>query len=156
MYFPLADCIPWYPRYHVQGVGTPRHTHPLDIPTPRHTLPLDIPIPCKYSCPLWMPIPPYIHPPTHPWTYQHHPKGTWYQRYQSPRKDMWRDRHLWKHYLPTTLFAGGNNKQIKANHPLVNKCEGYIYVRGSLCGRGSQESMWAGRGSPCGSSEDGF
>ena len=54
------------------------------------------------------------------WTYPPR-EGTWYQRYP-PLERKWDqryphsreqiDRHLWKHYLPATSLAGGNNVKV--------------------------------------------
>ena len=35
-------------------------------------------------------------------------EGTWLQIY--PIRPLWTDKHLWKHYLPTTSLAGGKNQ----------------------------------------------
>ena len=71
-------------------IPTPGHPHPLDIPTPwtypppRRDLVLEIATPLKG-----------------------HSTG---DTHSTP---LWAERHLWKHYLPATSFAGGKDELLQ-------------------------------------------
>ena len=75
---------------------------PADAPAPEHTHAPDIPISWKE------PGTRNTHPLERTW-YQRYPLlvRTWDQRHPPPPST---DRHLWRHYLPATSFAGGKNR----------------------------------------------
>ena len=54
------------------------------------------------------PIPKYVTPlPTKKGHGTRDQEGTWHQRYPNPAPNIMIDTRLWKHYLPTTIVAGG-------------------------------------------------
>ena len=67
----------------------------------------------------WVPTPGHAHSggmSTHPWIPGYSQKGPGTRDARPHIRDMgpeipplWTDRHLWKHYLPVTSFAGGND-----------------------------------------------
>ena len=110
----LPACLPYLIVFHVRGEYLlPGHTHPLTIP----------------------------YPPS---------EGTWYKRYPQlgrymgseitnpPLVDRMTDRRLWKHYLPPTSLADGNNWC--ARKPTINCtseffplcCWGDVHTYGTL------------------------
>ena len=96
--------------YMSKGYPLPRHTHPVEIThQPEHTHP-----PWTY------------HPPKWPGTRDTHPlektRDQGYLPHPLPHPWTETDRHLWKHYFPTTTVAGSNNI-----------CFGNILIWCSIC-----------------------
>ena len=107
-----VECIPpacqpylfWWPP----GVGTSRGIGIREIPTPLgYLLPTGIPalpgyLPSLVTYPPWLPTPGILNPSRRgPGTRDTYPF-------------LWTDTHLWKHYLPATIIAGGNYQLFKS------------------------------------------